>query len=340
MLLAHPLTYLFHLVGTEVGHSAHPHAKAPERRHGGIACKVSISTENLFGMVATYHKGIYHCLALHKLHRTGGEACQRQFGMGAGVIEHAIHPAGEIEGDILIGSAVVDTLSVLILQIEGLSAEIHLCKSLTRACKALVCLALERQGGTVDGGACFAIAQGQGIVAGGREVIVGSQSHLTLAIRIEAQVEGFLRVGQQGAPAVQGRLLHVDEGTHPSRLVGDAPPRFYLLHTEGHLLHPLTVLQHLVAVGGHCCRGTEGGKHTDNLGSILPDNHRIDLSLCRGVGGHIVRVLLFLKGHGDPYITLVLRYRSGLTGLPQRFLFGEVLVEIEKVEEIIVCGNH
>ena len=292
-------------------------------------------------MVAANHKGIYHGLALHKFHRTGGEACQRQLGMGTGVIEHSIHPVGKIERYILIGSAVVHALSVLILQIEGLSAEVHLCKAFAGTGKAFVGLALKRKGGTVNYIACFAIAQGERIIAGRREMVVGSQPHLALAVGIEAQIEGLLRVGKQGAPTVQRRLLHIDEGTHHPLFIGDAPPLLHLFHMQGHPFHPFTILQHLVAVGGqHAFGAVEGHKHTDYLGLILADHQRMLFKFGRDIGRHIVGILLFLKGNGHPYIAIMFRYGSGLVCLPQRLLPRQVFIKVEEVKEIIVCGYH
>ena len=53
-----------------------------------------------------------------------------EFGMRRGMVETSIHAAGNIERYILISAAVVHTLSILVLQKEGLSAEIHLLETL------------------------------------------------------------------------------------------------------------------------------------------------------------------------------------------------------------------
>ena len=37
------------------------------------------------------------------------------------MIEHAIHAAGQIEWDILVATPVVDALSILVLELEGMS---------------------------------------------------------------------------------------------------------------------------------------------------------------------------------------------------------------------------
>ena len=65
------------------------------------------------------------------------------------MIETSIHPTAHIERNVLIATTVVDTLSVLILQLESLSAKVHLAKALTRAHEALVGRAFEGDGGSL-----------------------------------------------------------------------------------------------------------------------------------------------------------------------------------------------
>ena len=74
---------------------------------------------------------------------------QRQLAVVGSMEECSIHTIGEIEGDVLIASAVVDTLSVLVLQLEGLPAEVHLAETFACTHKALVCLTMERNGSTL-----------------------------------------------------------------------------------------------------------------------------------------------------------------------------------------------
>ena len=74
---------------------------------------------------------------------------QRQLAVVAGMVETAIHPAGKVEGDVLIATTVVDTLSVLVLQLEGLSAEVYLTEALTSTHEAFVGLTFEADGGSL-----------------------------------------------------------------------------------------------------------------------------------------------------------------------------------------------
>ena len=67
MLLAQTVANGVHFVGTEVCHTAHPYAEAPQRRHRRIACEVAVATEYLFHRVATYDEGIDECLVAHEL---------------------------------------------------------------------------------------------------------------------------------------------------------------------------------------------------------------------------------------------------------------------------------
>ena len=60
------------------------------------------------------------------------------------MIEHAIHTARQIERYVLVRATVVHSLSVLVLQEEGLSAQVHLLETFTRTGETLVQLAFER----------------------------------------------------------------------------------------------------------------------------------------------------------------------------------------------------
>ena len=59
------------------------------------------------------------------------------------MIEYTIHATGEIEWNVLIATTIVYTLSVLVLKLEGLSAEVHLAEPLSSTNEALVGFALE-----------------------------------------------------------------------------------------------------------------------------------------------------------------------------------------------------
>ena len=75
-----------------------------------------------------------------------GVVGQRELAVVAGVVEAAVHPARQVEGYVLVAAPVVDTLPVLVLQLERLAAEVHLAKPFARAHEAFVCLALEADG--------------------------------------------------------------------------------------------------------------------------------------------------------------------------------------------------
>jgi hypothetical protein len=74
---------------------------------------------------------------------------QREFAIVGGVVEASIHPAAYIERDVLITTTIVDTLSVLVFQLEGLPAKIHLAKAFACTYETLIGGALEADGGTL-----------------------------------------------------------------------------------------------------------------------------------------------------------------------------------------------
>ena len=74
---------------------------------------------------------------------------QRELAIVGSMVETTVHPAAHKERNVLIATTVVDTLSVLILQLESLSAEVHLAKALAGANKALVGSAFEGDGGSL-----------------------------------------------------------------------------------------------------------------------------------------------------------------------------------------------
>ena len=67
MLLAQTVADAVHFVGTEICHTAHPYAEAPQRWHRRIACEVAVAAEYLFHRVAAYDEGIDECLVAHEL---------------------------------------------------------------------------------------------------------------------------------------------------------------------------------------------------------------------------------------------------------------------------------
>ena len=89
---------------------------------------------------------------------------QRELAVVGGVEESTIHSAGEIEGDVLIATAVVHALPILILQLEGLPAEVHFAETLPCADKVFVGVTAERYSGALSLW-CRDEPQGQGIIA-------------------------------------------------------------------------------------------------------------------------------------------------------------------------------
>ena len=63
--------------------------------------------------------------------------------------ESAIHSARHIKRYVFIAAAIVYTLSVLILQLEGLPAEVHFAETLTGTYETLVGITLERECGAL-----------------------------------------------------------------------------------------------------------------------------------------------------------------------------------------------
>lgn len=61
---------------------------------------------------------------------------QRKFAVGAGMVKSPVHPAGEIERYILIGTPVIYSLPILILEEKRLSAQVHFEETLSGSCKA------------------------------------------------------------------------------------------------------------------------------------------------------------------------------------------------------------
>ena len=122
MFGAHTVADLIYFIGTEISHPAHPHSEAPERRHRRISGQVTITTKYLLHRITRYDEYIQHSLITQELYGTGGMSCQRKFAVGTRMIESPVHPAGEIERYILIGTPVVYSLPILIFQKKCLSA--------------------------------------------------------------------------------------------------------------------------------------------------------------------------------------------------------------------------
>ena len=115
VLLAQSVANLVYLVGREVGHTTHPNAERPFRRHLRKTCQHAVAAENLLWCIATDEEDVQRGMVVEELHATGGVVGQRQLAVIGGVVETAIHSAAHIERDVLIATTVVDTLTVLVL---------------------------------------------------------------------------------------------------------------------------------------------------------------------------------------------------------------------------------
>ena len=181
MLFAKTVADLIDLVGREIGHTTHPDAKRPKWRHLWETRQHAIAAQNLLRTLAADEENIERGMIVEELRRTGAVVGQRELAIVGGMIETAVHPAAHKERNVLIATTVVDTLSVLVLQLESLSAEVHLAKAFTRAHKALVGCAFEGDGGSLV--VCRIAAdetEGECIVAGRREMVVAERNALGL----------------------------------------------------------------------------------------------------------------------------------------------------------------
>ena len=215
MLLTQPVADGIHLVGREVGHAAHPHAEAPERWHRRVACQVAVATEDFLYRLAANQESIYLGLFVKKLYRACAVGGKVEFGVCRGMIETAIHAAGDIERYVLVGATVVHALSVLVLQIERMSAEIHFLETFASTAEAFVGAAGKREQANRRLGLVLNKTDGEGIIAWRGEMVVGGQGNLLMGITfwVEADIYGRLRSRLQVAPMVDGSLGRIDECT-------------------------------------------------------------------------------------------------------------------------------
>ena len=191
----------------------------------------------------------------HELHRAGGVVGQRQFAVVAGVEEHAIHAARHVERDVLVAAAVVHALSVLVLQLEGLAAEVHLPEPLSSARETFIGRALETDGGALGHGR-GGVAGGhepdrQCVVTGRRKVVIAQRDGLAgVAIGIEREEGCRLGWGQQVAPMLLDGWLWGERSAQRAAGIHNA----VVLKMEGHLshmpVHHLVVVRHPVVVHG------------------------------------------------------------------------------------------
>ena len=272
MFLAKSVANLVHLVGREVGHTTHPDAERPERRHLRETCQHAIAAQNLLRCLATYQEHVEGGMVVEELDGTRGVVGQRELAVVRGMVETAIQATAHIERDVLIATTVVDTLSVLVLQLEGLSAKVHLTEALARAHEALVGSAFKTDGGALV--VCRIATyetQGQGIIAGRREVVVaqGNASRL-VTIGIKGDEGGGLRGRQQVAPLVKLGSAEVDSGHLHTVGCNDVVACGILTKNKGLALHLLRHHQHVVSL--HHLVATHGGKQAEDVRLVSPDD--------------------------------------------------------------------
>ena len=269
--------------------------------------------ENISGCGASDKEHVEDGTVAHELHRTGGVVGQRQFAVVAGVVEHAIHAARQIERDVLVAAAVVHALSVLVLQLEGLAAEVHLPEPLSGACETFVGGALETDGGTL-GCSRGGVAGGhepdrQCVVTGRREMVVAQRDGLAgVAIGIEREEGCRLGWGKQVAPVLLDGWLRGERSAQGAAGIHNA----VVLKMEGHLshmpVHHLVVVRHPVAV--------HGDEQAQDIVLIASYPKGMDAWCHGGVGCHVVLFQLFLERHGDKDVAVVLFHLRWRIGLP------------------------
>ena len=93
-------------------------------------------------------------------------------------------------------------------------------------------------------------------------------------------------------------------------------------------------------VGLHHLVAAHGGKQTEDVGLVSPDNEVERLLGHSGVGRHVLLMKLFLIGDGDDDVALTLLYLDGCVCLPQGFVLLERRVAVHEVEKMIVCLFH
>ena len=221
------------------------------------------------------------------------------------MIVGAVEAAGEIEGDVLVAAAVVDALSVLVLQLESLTAKVHLAESFTRADETFVGLALEADGGALGGERLSVAAadetDGKGVVAGWGEMVVAEGDRFPLvAIGIEGDVGEGLWSWQQIAPGVETWCAEVYGASFCPLVVDDVGT----VEVEGCLVH--SHLKHLVAVG-HLVAG-HGDEQAEDVGAVGAYHEGVGLLRDFCVRSHVGLMLLPLKSDVDEDVAIALSH--------------------------------
>ena len=256
------------------------------------------------------------------------------------MVEDTIEAAREVEGDILVGTAVVHALTILVLEVEGVAREVHLRKALTRTGKALVVLTLEREGGAIHLALRLAVGQRQGIVARGREVVVGREAHglLLHTVGVDRQVDRWLRSRLQVAPEVDHGLLQVQLAAELSVCVVELPHIVGQGGREGQLFDRGGIREHLAFVARRLTFGREEEAH-DLLAIGAQDERVADLlTLC--VGCHVGRLELLLEGHRNMNVALDGLDRGGFVGFPKGLVTLQVGVEVQEIKKVVIGLFH
>ena len=254
------------------------------------------------------------------------------------MVEHAIHPARQIERYILVGTTVVHALPVLILQLKRMSAEIHLIETFSRSGKHLVRLTLKRDRRPFLMPLFHAIRQRKGIIARRREMIISTQPDFFLIIRIESNVKGLLRNRKQVTPIIQHGFTQINQCTATTFGIIDAPFTVVLTNRQRLLTDIRCQPEHFGTVGHF--RFSETGKQTEDIMGIIADDKGGLLTGHSFIRRHVIRQLLFLERNGHANIAVFLIDGSGPACLPKRFVRLQLRIEIEEVEQMIIRLFH
>ena len=329
-----------HFIGREIGHSAHPNAETPKRKHRRESRQAAISVQNLFGRIAADDEGVDDGLFAEELHTSRRMIGKRQFAIGRRMIEHAILAAGEVERDILVATTIVDALSVLVLELEGMSRKVHLGETLARADKAFVGKTFETHRSSSRLATTLDKCQGKGIITRRREMIVGREidtlgspfgNILALGtFGIELQVEGRLRSRLQVAPEFDDGFGTIERGAHLSIAIYHPIESRIFVHAELDGAYLLMPAHHIVLIDGF--RAIERREYSDDIVGICLDDQREFALRNRNIGKHIILTHLTLIGNGDIYSAVTSFYTSGTIGFPKVLILLQGRVEVEEIE--------
>ena len=95
---------------------------------------------------------------------------------------------------------------------------------------------------------------------------------------------------------------------------------------------------HIVLIDGF--RAIERREYSDDIVGICLDDQREFALRNRKVGKHIVLTHLSLIGNGDIYSAVTSFYTSGTIGFPKVLILLQGRVEVEEIEQIVICLFH